>query len=234
MDLAMQARPMEAPIEAHNHNRWSPYVDNGGTTLAIAGADYVLVASDTRQSDGYLINSRYSPKAFVLSNNAVLGTSGCSADSKRLYEVLEQRAQLYQHRHDRQISTPALAQLLSNTMYSRRMLPYYVFPVLAGIDAKGAGAAYSYDAVGNMQRVTGVCFGSASALIQPFLDNQVRFKNQRDADPNRLLTREEAFKIAVDAFTSATERDIYTGDYLEIFIVDAAGAHKEMRELKHD
>ncbi|KAJ2713131.1 Proteasome subunit beta type-6 [Coemansia spiralis] len=230
----MQAGPSHVPTEAHSHNRWSPYVDNGGTTLAISGEDFVLVASDTRQSDGYLINSRYSPKAFVLSNNAVLGTSGCSADCKRLCEVLEQRAQQYQHRHERQITAPALAQLLSNTMYSRRMLPYYVFPVLAGLDAKGKGAAYSYDAVGNMQRVVGVCMGSASALIQPFLDNQVRFKNQRGADPDRLLTREEALKVAIDAFTSATERDIYTGDYVEIFIVDAEGVHKQMRELKHD
>ncbi|KAJ2793884.1 Proteasome subunit beta type-6 [Coemansia helicoidea] len=230
----MQAAPAQMPIEAHGHNHWSPYVDTGGTTLAIAGADYVLVASDTRQSDGYLINSRYSPKAFELANNTVLGTSGCAADCKRLCEVLEQRAQVYRHRHDRQIGAPALAQLLSNTLYSRRMLPYYVFPVLAGLDAEGKGAAYSYDAVGNMLRVTAVCMGSASALIQPFLDNQVAFKNQRVPDPDRLLSREEARKIAIDAFTSATERDIYTGDYLEIFVVDAQGVHKETRELKHD
>ncbi|KAJ2777448.1 Proteasome subunit beta type-6 [Coemansia javaensis] len=228
------ATAVAAPIEAHGHNHWSPYVDNGGTTLAIAGEDYVLVASDTRQSDGYAINSRYEPKAFVLSNNAVLGTSGCVADAKRLCEVLEQRAQLYQHKHDRQISTPALARLLSNTMYNRRMLPYYVFPVLAGLDSEGRGAAYAYDAIGSMERVTNSCFGSAETLIQPFLDNQVARNNQRGADPERLLTRQEALKIAIDAFTSATERDIYTGDYLEIFIIDAAGVHKETRELKHD
>ncbi|KAJ1742776.1 Proteasome subunit beta type-6 [Coemansia sp. RSA 1086] len=227
-------RPMEVPTEAHGHNHWNPYVDTGGTSLAIAGEDFVLVASDTRQSDGYNINTRYDSKAFELSNKTVLALSMCSADGKRLYEVLEQRAQLYFHKHDKPIGTEALAQLLSNTLYSRRMFPYYVFPILAGITADGKGVAYSYDALGNMKDVTHIAYGSASALVQPFLDNQVGFANQRNADPNRRLTRDQAMRVAIDAFTGSTERDIYTGDWLELFIIDANGVHKEVRELKHD
>jgi 20S proteasome subunit beta 6 len=36
------------------------------TTVAVAGEDFCIVASDTRQSLGYTINSRYAPKAFEL------------------------------------------------------------------------------------------------------------------------------------------------------------------------
>ena len=36
------------------------------TTVAIAGTDFCIVASDTRQSVGYSINSRYAPKAFKM------------------------------------------------------------------------------------------------------------------------------------------------------------------------
>ncbi|KAJ2413180.1 Proteasome subunit beta type-6, partial [Coemansia sp. RSA 2524] len=136
--------------------------------------------------------------------------------------------------HDKHIGTQALAQLLSNTLYGRRMFPYYVFPILAGIGSDGRGVAYSYDALGNMKDVTHIAYGSASALVQPFLDNQVGHLNQRGADLNARLDREQARKVAIDAFTGATERDIYTGDWLEIYIVDANGVHKEVRELKHD
>ena len=47
-------------------HEFNPYVDNGGSSLCIAGEDFCLVASDTRQSNGYLINCRNSEKTYVL------------------------------------------------------------------------------------------------------------------------------------------------------------------------
>ncbi|KAJ2253098.1 Proteasome subunit beta type-6 [Coemansia sp. RSA 455] len=234
MDFApMHSAPTEVPVEHHSHGGWDPYVDNGGTSLAIAGKDFVIVASDARQSDGYSINSRYDPKAFTLSNGTVLATTGYAADAKRLVEVLEQNAQTYFHKHEKQMSTPAMAQMLSNTLYYRRFFPYYVFPILCGLDKDGKGAVFSYDPVGNMERVVYQAYGSASALVQPFLDNQVAGANQRGHEGG-FLDRVTARKIAIDAFTGATERDIYTGDWLDIFTIDQTGIHREKRELKHD
>ena len=67
------------PIDQVIQHRFSPYTDNGGylfslslenlykrTSLAIAGEDFVVVAGDTRQSEGYSINTRYAPKVYHL------------------------------------------------------------------------------------------------------------------------------------------------------------------------
>ena len=52
---------------AHPQERqFNPYTENGGTILAIAGADFSVVAGDTRQSEGYSIQTRYAPKVFRL------------------------------------------------------------------------------------------------------------------------------------------------------------------------
>ena len=45
---------------------FNPYTENGGTILAIAGADFSVIAGDTRQSEGYSIQTRYAPKVFRL------------------------------------------------------------------------------------------------------------------------------------------------------------------------
>jgi 20S proteasome subunit beta 6 len=47
--------------------QFNPYSENGGTILAIAGADFSVIAGDTRQSEGYSIQTRYAPKVFRLS-----------------------------------------------------------------------------------------------------------------------------------------------------------------------
>lgn len=49
---------------ANERHGFSPYVNNGGTALGVAGADYVILAGDTRMSDGYSICSRNVPKLY--------------------------------------------------------------------------------------------------------------------------------------------------------------------------
>lgn len=58
MSLLAEARPSE--------RSFNPYTENGGTILAIAGADFSVVAGDTRQSEGFNIQTRYAPKVFRL------------------------------------------------------------------------------------------------------------------------------------------------------------------------
>ncbi|PVU99023.1 hypothetical protein BB559_001085 [Furculomyces boomerangus] len=223
----------DGSVQNHQHG-WEPYVDNGGTSLAIAGEDFCVIASDTRQSEGYSINTRFDPKIHKITDKIMLATTGYSADAKRLTEVIKMQTERYFYKHEKNMESHAAAQMLSVILYQKRFFPYYVFPILAGIDNEGKGCVYSYDPVGNMERVTFQVYGSASGMIQPFLDSQVGFKNQQNVDKTRLLTKEEAISIAVDSFTAATERDIYTGDYLEIYIVDANGIHREQKPLKFD
>lgn len=87
---------MEGKEQLANYKRSRAFINASSspfysTSLAIAGKDFCVIASDTRQSTGYSINSRYSPKAYKLSETSVIAMNGFHADGLTLKKVLDQR-----------------------------------------------------------------------------------------------------------------------------------------------
>ncbi|CAL9765678.1 unnamed protein product [Musa acuminata subsp. burmannicoides] len=213
------------------------YENNGGTCVAIAGMDYCVIAADTRLSVGYSIYTRDYSKICKLADKCVMASSGFQGDLKALQKNLAARHLIYQHQHNKQMSCPAMAQLLSNTLYYKRFFPYYTFNILGGLDSDGKGCVYTYDAVGSYERVGYSAQGTGAGLIIPVLDNQLKSPSPLllpAKDAVTPLSETEAVDLVKDVFASATERDIYTGDKVEIMVINASGIRQELMELRKD
>lgn len=243
------------PIRLTNQPRLTfhnSYTDNGGSTLGISGADFTILAGDTRSTSGYNINSRYVPKLFKIGGQGpehigarlVLSVVGFAADGNALKERLDSAVKMYRYQHGKEMSVSACAQRLSHLLYGKRFFPFYVTAILGGIDEDGKGALYSYDPVGSYEREQCRAAGAAASLIMPFLDNQVNLKNQyipgsgeglalvqKTPEP---LPRKDVEQIVEDAFTSAVERHIEVGDGLQLFIITKEGIEERFRPLKKD
>jgi 20S proteasome subunit beta 6 len=240
---AHQARMAAAagPIQ----HRFQPYEDNGGTTIGVSGKDFAILGSDSRLSRGYSVLCRDSPKQIQLTDKCVLVSAGMKADRDTLHKMLKTRLTMYEHQHGKPMSTPAIAQLLSTTLYHRRFFPLYTFNLLGGLDETDQGCIYSYDAIGSYERVFYSASGSGQSLTMPLLDNQVGLKNQANkvapfqcpglVPIREDLTVDETLELMKDAFTNAGERDIYTGDHVDFTIITADGATRMERfDLKRD
>eukprot|EP00271_Cylindrocystis_brebissonii_P011738 TRINITY_DN29659_c0_g1_i1.p1 TRINITY_DN29659_c0_g1~~TRINITY_DN29659_c0_g1_i1.p1 ORF type:complete len:219 (-),score=46.13 TRINITY_DN29659_c0_g1_i1:575-1231(-) len=216
---------------------WSPYDNNGGTVLAVAGEDYCIVAADTRMSTGFSILKRDSSKIFEINDKCILATSGFQADMKALQKTLHARHVVYEQQHNEPMSCPAMAQLLANTLYYKRFFPYYTFNILAGLDTEGRGCVYPYDAIGSTHRTGHFVLGSGQMQVVPVLDNQLQVPSELVLPLEKQfsdLTCDEAVDLVKDAFATAAERDIYTGDGVEIIIVKRTGITREYQPLRKD
>ncbi|XP_013639272.1 PREDICTED: proteasome subunit beta type-1-like [Brassica oleracea var. oleracea] len=91
----------------------------------------------------------------------------------------------------------------------------------------GKGCVFTYDAVGSYEKVGYSAQGSGSTLIMPSLTISSR-------DTITPLSEPEAVDLVNTVFASATERDIYTGDKLEIMVFKADDIRTEVMELRKD
>ena len=211
---------------------FNPYVVNNGTVAAIAGKDFCKVVGDTRCSLGYSILSRDLSKITKLTDKCVIATSGMRADAIALHKVLQWKVKTYKAKFYKHPDIDVIARMLGNTLYGRRFFPYYTFNILCGIDSEGKGAIYGYDAIGSYDRVNCASMGSGSELVTPILDNQV--KDHNVLEPEAPTDVESVENVLRDAMHAATERDIYTGDFLEMVTVDANGIKFEKEQMRRD
>jgi len=112
-------------------------------------------------------------------------------------------------------------------------MPYYSFCVLAGVDRKGCGAIYTYDAVGSFERVAVASVGGSQNMILPILD-KLGQNSESDslqvwddcqsptfARPGRAvsISLDKAISTIRRAALAASERDIRLGDSLEVVTI---------------
>ena len=154
------------------------------------------------------------------------------ADVETLHKNLQFVIRQYEMQNKRSPSTACIAKKLSVTLYGRRFMPYYAFNLLCGIGEDGKGEVYGYDAVGSYDKLTYGVQGSGSQLGAPILDNQFVGHNFKV----KILpeSQEEVENTAKDIINSIAERDIYTGDFVEVVTCDRNGVRTIREPIRRD
>ncbi|KAF5289903.1 hypothetical protein FQR65_LT11714 [Abscondita terminalis] len=210
-----------------------PYINNGGTIVAIAGEDYAIIGSDTRLSSDHIVITTHANKLFELSNKSVLGCTGCWCDVLTFTRIVNSRICLYKHQNNKVMSTEAIAQMLSTILYFKRFFPYYVSNILAGLDSNGKGCVFNYDPIGHYVQTQYEADGTGGSFATSILDNKVGLKNMVNVD-NKTLDVEDALALLKDVFTVVAERDVFTGDCVSIDVITEGGIERSNFQLRSD
>lgn len=100
----------------------------------MTGKECVAIASDRRFGVRAQTVALDFQKIFEMGPRLYLGLTGLATDTITVSQRLKFRLNLYELRENRQIKPKTFSAMVSNLLYERRFGPYYVTPVIAGLD----------------------------------------------------------------------------------------------------
>ena len=103
----------------------------------MAGKDCVAIACDLRLGLQSLTVSNDFPKIFQY-GDVFLGLTGLATDVATVSDLFRYKVNMYRLREERSIAPRTFANLVSSSLYERRFGPFFVSPVVAGLDQKTA------------------------------------------------------------------------------------------------
>ena len=189
--------------------------NHGTTTLGFIFQGGVIIAVDSRASQGTYISSQTVKKVIEI-NPYLLGTmAGGAADCQFWQRNLGIQCRLFELRNGKRITVRAASKLLANTMYSYRGMGLSMGTMVAGWDIDGPGLYYVDS---DAQRTKGKIFsvGSGSLYAYGVLDEGYRWD----------LSVEEAIELGRRSIYHATFRDAVSGGTVSVYHVTKDGWKK--------
>lgn len=115
----------------------------------MVGKDCVAIACDLRLGMQSLTISNNFPKIFNYAPSTYLGLTGLATDVNTVSDLFRYKVNMYRLREERDIAPQTLANLVSSSLYEKRFGPYFVSPVLAGINpTTGKPFICGFDSIG--------------------------------------------------------------------------------------
>jgi len=185
---------------------------HGTTTLGFRFKDGVLIAVDSRATQGPFISSNRVKKVIEI-NDFLLGTmAGGAADCSFWERYLAVQCRLYELKNGERISVAAASKILANIFQQYRGRGLSCGTMVAGWDKRGPNLYYIDD---DGTRLKGDLFsvGSGSTFAYGVLDNHYRWD----------LTSQEAIELGKRAIFQATHRDSFSGGVINVYLVHKDG-----------
>lgn len=177
---------------------------NGGAVIGMKGKGCVAIAADRRFGVQALTLGTDFQKIFPATDNCYFGLAGLATDVQTLSERFRMKVDMYELREERTISAKTFAHMVSSTLYERRFGPYYIEPVIVGLDGPGKDEPFicSMDLIGCINFAKDfVVIGTASQQLYGMCESLW----EPDLEP------EDLFETISQALLNAVDRDAISG-----------------------
>jgi len=205
-----------------NHN-----LKTGTTTLALMCKDGIVMAADKRATSGYLISYKKFEKIMFITDNIAVTVAGTVSDVQLLAKYIKAELRLKKIRTGKENTVKEASNLLATLVYSNirkmSMIPGISHFLIGGKDQFGFHI-YDLSPDGSIVEVDDyISSGSGSVMVFGVLETL--YKNN--------LSVEEGMKLAVKCINAAIQRDIATGNGIDIVTVTKDGVKKVLTKERN-
>ncbi|KAI5811476.1 proteasome subunit beta type-3 [Peziza echinospora] len=202
-----------------------PFSINGGACVAMVGKDCVAIACDLRLGMQALTISNNHPKIFSY-GSTYLGLTGLATDVATVSTDLRTKVNMYRLREERDIEPQTMANLVSSFLYQRRFGPYYVAPVIAGLNSQtGQPFIAGFDCLG--------CINYAKDfIVSGTAENQLFGTCESLWEPD--LEPEDLFETISQALLNSLDRDAMAGWGAHVYIITKDKVVKRLLKGRQD
>lgn len=183
-----------------------------GTAIGIKTKEGVVLASEKRVSYNGFVLSKQAKKVYPITSKNGVAFAGLMGDIGYLTKLLRFETKYYELQYGKEIRTRGLAKLLSIILYSHKWFPMFTEVVVGGYDEEGP-SLFVLDPVGSLIEEKYVAVGSGSQLALGYIEPRYRDD----------LSLEDAEKMAVEAVKTVIERDVLSGDGVDVLIFTKQG-----------
>lgn len=187
---------------------------HGTTTLGFTFNGGVIIAVDSRSTQGNYIASQSVKKVLEINPYLLMTMAGGAADCAYWSRVLGREARMFELRNKHRMSVAAASKYIGNILFSYRGYGLSVGSMVAGYDETGPALWY-IDSDGDRLQGNLFAVGSGGTYAYGILDTEYR--------PD--MTDEEAQELGRRAIYHATHRDAYSGGLINVYHIKADGWH---------
>ena len=192
----------------------------GATAVGITYNEGVVFASEKRIAYGNFLVSKSTKKTFSITPKVGATCAGLVADMQILSLQIAALAKIREMELKRDVPPNTVAKMMSNMMYERRYFPLLTQVIVGGMTDKPV--IYTLDPLGSVLPDEYAAVGTGAEMALGVLDPQ--FKEN--------MNEKEATDLAVKAVRSATMRDSFSGDGIDVLVVNKDGITEFTEDVK--
>ena len=198
----------------------STEMKTGTTTIGIVCKDGLVLAADKRATSGYLISWKKFDKIIQITDNVAVTVAGTVSDVQLLVKYLKAELRLKDIRTGRETSVKEASSLLANFVYNNirklSLIPGISHFILGGKDSTGFHL-YDLSPDGSIVEVDDyISSGSGSVMAFGVLETLYK----------KGLSVDEGVKLAAKGVNAAVQRDIASGNGIDIVSITKDGIKK--------